>query len=233
MPLQPTLDQAHRDSRSRLYPSLTNPNWLILRRRRIIFQAGLSRLPERNLSVLDVGGSLQPYRILLGARVRRYLAVDRQITPLVNVAAAGEALPFRDEEFDFVICTQVLEYFPDPRQAASEIRRVLRKGGVAFLSAPAAFVRDHDKEYWRFLPEGLRYILKDFGAVEVLPEGNSLTGLFRTMNVFMASFMRPRFLLPVLQWTLVPSLNLAGHLLERLGGNNDLFAANFSVWARK
>lgn len=233
MPPQPTLDQVLRDSHSRLHPSLRNPNWLILRQRRKIFQAGLNRLPDRNLSVLDVGGRLQPYRVLLGARVTHYVAVDPQVTPLVNVAGVAEALPFRDEQFDFVICTQVLEYFPDPRQATSEIRRVLRKGGSAFLSAPAVFVRDSDKEYWRFLPEGLRYIFRDFESVEVLPEGNSLLGLFRTVNVFLVSFMKPRFLLPVLQWTLVPLLNLAGYLLEGLGGENDLFTANFSVWARK
>ncbi len=233
MPPQPTLDQVLRDSHSRLYPSLRDPNWLILRQRRKIFQAGLNRLPQSDLSVLDVGGRLQPYRVLLGPRVSRYISVDPQVTPLVNVAAAGEALPFRDEQFDFVICTQVLEYFPDPRQAASEIRRVLRKDGVAFLSVPSIFVRDNDKECWRFLPEGLRYILRDFEAVEVLPEGNSVTGLFRTLNVFLVFFMRPRFLVPVLQWTVVPSLNLAGRVFERLGGKNDVFAANFSAWARK
>ncbi len=233
MPPQPTLDQVLRDSHNRLHPSLRDPNWLILRQRRKIFQAGLNRLPDSNLAVLDVGGRLQPYRVLLGPRVRRYVSVDPQVTPLVNVAAAGEALPFRDEQFDFVICTQVLEYLPDPRQAASEIRRVLRRGGVAFLSAPSVFVRDNDQECWRFLPEGLRHILRDFEAVEVLPEGNSVTGLFRTLNVFLVFFMKPRFLVPVLQWTVVPSLNLAGWMLERLGGKNDVFAANFSAWARK
>ena len=233
MPPQLTLDQVLRDSRSRLYPSLRNPNWLILRERRRIFEAGLNRLPESNLAVLDVGGRLQPYRVLLGARVKQYVSVDLQLTPLVNIAAAGEALPFRDEQFDFVICTQVLEYLPDPRQAASEIRRVLRKGGIAFVSVPSVFVRDNDKEYWRFLPEGLRYILKDFQAVEIVPEGNSITGLFRTVNVFLVSLMKPRFLIPVLQWTLVPILNIAGWMLEKLGGKNDLFTANFSVWARK
>ncbi|MFZ3263881.1 MAG: class I SAM-dependent methyltransferase [Terriglobales bacterium] len=227
------MDQVLRDSHNRLHPSLRDPNWLILRQRRKIFQAGLNRLPDSNLAVLDVGGRLQPYRVLLGPRVRRYVSVDPQVTPLVNVAAAGEALPFRDEQFDFVICTQVLEYLPDPRQAASEIRRVLRRGGVAFLSAPSVFVRDNDQECWRFLPEGLRHILRDFEAVEVLPEGNSVTGLFRTLNVFLVFFMKPRFLVPVLQWTVVPSLNLAGWMLERLGGKNDVFAANFSAWARK
>jgi SAM-dependent methyltransferase len=233
MPPQLTLDQVLRESHRRLYPSLRNPNWLILRQRRKIFEAGLHRLPESNLFVLDVGGRLQPYRALLGARVNRHVSVDPQVTPLVNVAATGQALPFRDEQFDLVICTQVLEYLPDPRQATSEIRRVLRKGGIAFLSVPSVFVRDNDKECWRFLPEGLRYILRDFEAVEVLPEGNSVTGLFRTVNVFLVSLMKPRFLLPVLQWTLVPLLNLAGRVLEKLGGKNDVFTANFSVWARK
>jgi SAM-dependent methyltransferase len=233
MPPELKLNQALRDSRERLHPSLRNPNWLILRQRRKIFQAGLDRLPGRNCSVLDVGGRLQPYRALLGTRVDCYLAVDLQLAPLVDVAAAAEALPFRDEQFDFVICTQVLEYLPDPRLAASEMRRVLKRGGIAFLSAPSIFVRDNDKECWRFLPEGLRFILKDFEAVEVLPEGNSVTGLFRTVNVFLVYFMKPRFLLPALEWTVVPFLNIAGWLLEKLGGKSVVFAANFSVWARK
>jgi len=232
MPPPPTLDQVLRDGRSRLHPSLRNPNWLVLRQRRRIFAEGLNRLPESNLSVLDVGGRLQPYRGLLGARARRYLAIDLQITPLVNVAAAAEALPFRDEQFDFVICTQVLEYFPDPRKAVCEMQRVLRKGGLAFVSAPAVFLRDHEKEYWRFLPEGLRYLLCDFESVEVVAEGNSLTGLLRILNVFLVSFARPRFLAAVLQWTIVPCLNVAGFLFERMG-SNDALTGNFSVWARK
>ena len=233
MPAQPTLDQVLHAGRGRLRPSLRNPNWLVLRERRQIFRDGLRRLPAHNLSVLDVGGRLQPYRALLGERVRRYIAIDPQLTPLVNVAAVGEALPFRDEQFDFVICSQVLEYFPDPQQAACEIRRVLRKGGVAFVSAPSVFLRDNDKEYWRFLPEGLRYLFRDFETVEVMSEGNSVAGLFRTVNVLLASFMKPRFLVPVLEGTVIPSLNLAGYLLAKLGRGNDQFTANFSVWARK
>jgi len=233
MPPPLTLDDVLRDGRNRLNPSLRNPNWLVLRARRRIFQAGLDRLPPGDLSVLDIGGRLQPYRALLGNRVRQYVAVDPQITPLVNVAAIGESLPFRDSQFDFAICTQVLEYFPDPRLATAEIHRVLRKGGVAFVSAPAVFVQDNAHEYWRFLPEGLRYIFREFAEVEILPEGNSLTGLFRTINVFMTSFAKPRFLVPALEWTLVPALNLAGATLYRLGGTNRSFAANFSLWARK
>jgi hypothetical protein len=95
------------------------------------------------------------------------------------------------------------------------------------------FVPDNDKEYGRFLPEGLREIFKDFDAIEVILEGNSVAGFFRTVNVFLVSFARPRFLVPVLEWTVVPFLNLPGYLLAGLGRANDLFTANFSVWASK
>jgi len=183
--------------------------------------------------VLDIGGRLQPYRPLLGTRTKRYVAVDLQMTPLVNVGAAAEALPFQDAQFDFVICTQVFEYLPDPGQAVAEIKRVLRQGGVLFLSAPSVFLRDHDKEYWRFLPESLRYMLREFETVEVIPEGNSLTGFFRTCNVFLMAFFRPRLLGPVWQWTFVPFLNVVGCMLQKLGGQNTDFTANYSVWARK
>jgi SAM-dependent methyltransferase len=233
MPLPSALEQVQRESRERLHPSLRNPNWLILRRRRQIFEAGLDRLPGSALCVLDIGGRLQPYRPLLGARAKRYVAVDLQMTPLVNVGAAAEALPFRDGQFDFVICTQVVEYLPDPGLAVAEIKRVLRKGGILFLSAPSVFLRENNKEYWRFLPEGLRHLLREFGTVEVIPEGNSLTGFFRTCNVFLASFFRPRILAPLWQWTLVPFLNVAGGVVERIAGDNDQFTVNYSVWARK
>ena len=233
MPLPSSLEQAQRESRERLYPSLRNPNWLILRRRRQIFEAGLSRLPCDGLSVLDIGGRLQPYRPRLGARTKSYVAVDLRITPLVNVGAAAEALPFRDAQFDFVICTQVFEYLPDPGLAVAEIKRVLRKGGVLFLSAPSVFLRDNDKECWRFLPQGLRHLLREFESVEVTPEGNSLTGFFRTCNVFLMAFFRPKILGAVWQWTVVPFLNVAGWMLEKLAGQNDVFTANYSVWARK
>src|SRR6266446_3942136 len=233
MPLPSALEQVQRESRARLYPSLRNPNWLILRRRRQIFEAGLSRLPGSDLCVLDIGGRLQPYRPLLGTRTKNYVAVDLHMTPLVNVGAAAEALPFRDAQFDFVICTQVFEYLPDPRLAVAEVRRVLRRKGVLFLSAPSVFLRDNDKECWRFLPEGLRHLLREFETVEVIPEGNSLTGFIRTCNVFLMSFFRPRILAPLWRWTFVPFLNGVGYVLEKLAGQDDVFTANYSMWARK
>jgi SAM-dependent methyltransferase len=233
MPKPLTAEEVGTQSRERAAPSLRNPNWLVLRHRRRIFDEGIKQLPSSGLAVLDVGGRLQPYREALGARVETYLAVDPETNPLVSAAANAEALPFRDGQFDLVICTQVLEYVAEPVRAVAEIKRVLCKGGYAFISVPAVFIRDHEKEYWRFLPEGLRYLLRDFAAAEVVAEGNSVAGLCRTLNVFVVTFFRPKILAPLITWTAVPVLNLVGAVMENLGGENDYFTANFSVWARK
>jgi SAM-dependent methyltransferase len=227
------MEQIQLESRERLYPSIKNPNWLILRHRREIFKAGLDRLPASALCVLDIGGRLQPYRPLLGSRIEKYVAIDLQKASLVDVQAAAEALPFGDGHFDFVICTQVFEYLVDPKVAIGEIKRVLRKGGVLFLSAPSVFLRNNEKECWRFLPEGLRQLLREFETTEVVAEGNSLTGFLRTCNVFLMSFFRPRILAPLWRCTAVPFMNVAGYVLEPIAGNNQDFTANYSVWARK
>ena len=49
-----------------------------------------------------------------------------------------EALPFRDESFDVVMFTEVLEHIAikDPAEVLGEIRRVLRTGGQLILSTP-------------------------------------------------------------------------------------------------
>ncbi len=54
-----------------------------------------------------------------------------------RLALADSArLPFPDASFDRVFCIDAFEHFPDIGQAAREFRRVLRPGGVVFLSVP-------------------------------------------------------------------------------------------------
>jgi 2-polyprenyl-6-hydroxyphenyl methylase/3-demethylubiquinone-9 3-methyltransferase len=58
-----------------------------------------------------------------------------------NVAAAfaravGEKLPFTDDSFEAVVCSEVLEHVDDPRAVVAEASRVLRPGGVFVFSLP-------------------------------------------------------------------------------------------------
>src|SRR5215471_19542941 len=228
-----TLEFVNREGRNRLHPSLTNPSWLVLRRRREIFKDGIARREFQNLWVLDVGGRIQPYRPLLQGRIIRYLAVDMRRTPLVNVVGRAEQIPFGAEMFDLVICTQMLEYVSEPSVVIAETYRVLRPGGWLFMSVPSLALRDADEDCWRFLPAALRGLLRSFRDVEVVPEGGSVAGFFRTMNSGLNVLVRYPILRTIFQWTLCPLINLSGALLDRVApGKNDQFTTNYSVWAR-
>jgi|SRR5215831_3830722 len=218
----------------RLHPSLTNPNWLILVARRKRFERWLPQVPGSALHVLDVGGRIQPYRALLGNRCSQYIAVDLRPTPLVNVIGDARQLPFAGEQFDLVLCCQVLEYIPDPHTAIAEMHRCLKPGGSLLLSVPAVFPRDSDVEYWRFLPGAVRHLLADFSRVELAPEGNSVVGFLRTVSVCAVAFARPPVLGRLLSFTLVPLLNVLGSAAEMLLPSEDnRFTANFSAFAQK
>ncbi len=56
-------------------------------------------------------------------------------------------LPFKDESFDVVICSEVLEHIPDHLKAVNEIVRVLKAGKSLVVSVP------------RYLPERICWAL--------------------------------------------------------------------------
>jgi SAM-dependent methyltransferase len=53
-------------------------------------------------------------------------------------------IPFSDESFDLVFASHVLEYPEDDRKAMSEIRRILRKDGIAILPVPLIHKKTKD-----------------------------------------------------------------------------------------
>lgn len=118
---------ARKLSQALLYPKLRDPNFIVLRKRRRLFSQFAQGLPEHELTVLDLGGRLQPFRALIEDRLRFYVAIDPVLEGLLDVVAVGEKIPFQDESFELVICTQVLCYVSEPSQVISEIHRVLKK----------------------------------------------------------------------------------------------------------
>lgn len=55
-------------------------------------------------------------------------------------------LPYEDDKFDYILCNHVLEHIPDEKRALSELKRVLKPEGVAFLSVPIDFERANTLE---------------------------------------------------------------------------------------
>lgn len=84
-------------------------------------------------SVLDVGCDQAPLRALV-AQPQRYVGVDVLDSADVVVDLDREDLPFRDREFDTVVCTDVLEHLERCHAVFDELCRVA--SGHIIVSLP-------------------------------------------------------------------------------------------------
>jgi ubiquinone/menaquinone biosynthesis C-methylase UbiE len=55
------------------------------------------------------------------------------------LASSINRLPFKDNFFDLIVCSEILEHIPDHRQAVAEVVRVLKPGGDMVVSVPRFF----------------------------------------------------------------------------------------------
>lgn len=95
---------------------------------------------EELTNVLHVAPE-DPVRRVLARAAQNYVATDlvRGLSSYAgSLSAASDltCLPFRDDSFDLVVASHVLEHISGDRIAAREVYRVLRPGGVALLPVP-------------------------------------------------------------------------------------------------
>ena len=149
-------------------------------------RAVLRRLRDRLLLPEARSGQEQWQRVPLIAAVDRHIASldppSRSAVEISGDAHAGRpwkrfrslSYPEFDlcaplverDEFDVVICEQVIEHVPDPCAAAENLRRLCVPGGHVIVSTPF-LIRVHElwgmQDYWRFTPRGLRTLLERAG----------------------------------------------------------------------
>ena len=86
------------------------------------------------------------------------------------IQGTGHTLPFADNSFDHVICSEVLEHIPEYASFLQEIQRVLKPGGLFAVSVP------------RFFPEWVCWKLSD--AYHAMEGGH--------MRIFRATQLKQR-----------------------------------------
>lgn len=72
------------------------------------------------------------------------------LDPQAVIKSRGENLPYESCSFDFVLCAQVLEHVKEPVAIMEEINRVLKKGGICYITAPnyLSFKENHYRVPW-------------------------------------------------------------------------------------
>jgi SAM-dependent methyltransferase len=64
-----------------------------------------------------------------------YVTTDLN-SPLADVKADICNLPFKNDEFDMILCNHVLEHIPDDTKAMQELYRVMNVGGIGIIQIP-------------------------------------------------------------------------------------------------
>ncbi len=130
-------------------------------------------------------------------------------------------IPFKDEKFDSIICSDVLEHLQDAAKAISEMHRILKKDGVALINIPFMYgLHEEPYDFARYT----KHQIKNFSDVNGLtilkccPYGS-------VIDMFEHSSIRLIKLLPlgstlarIFVTLLMPSINFIFH--KRAERNN-------------
>ena len=213
-------------------PSLRDFAYLDNRRRVQLIAEEAAKLHPQLRNLLDVGGRGKPYACFFAGRVANHYVLDVEAARSVDVVGDARVMPFSDASIDVVLITQVLEHIPDPIAVIGEIRRVLKPAGTLLLSVPSIFPQHGSPgDYWRYMPQGLQWILRDFQSVTVRGEAGTVPSIFLVVNVYLQLLTGPwPWLQGLLRWTICPLNNIAGLLAGKVY-RGDQFASNYFVVA--
>lgn len=161
---------------------------------------------EKGSKILDAGCGSQQYRKFCGHLI--YYAQDfgkYEIDKADSFTASEEKYKYgkidyvgdiwdikeKDDTFDAILCTEVLEHIPYPEKTLWEFARLLKPGGILILTFPSNSLRHMDPYYFAsgYSDRYIEYFLPKMGLeIEQLnPNGNYykwlMVELYRTMSI--------------------------------------------------
>jgi SAM-dependent methyltransferase len=132
--------------------------------------------------VLEVGVSTLYSRQKL-MQFESYVTVDLNKIAKPSIVGDAHRLPLADKTFDTILIFEVLEHCPEPALVLNECRRVLVEMGHLFLSTRFLYPQhDAPYDYFRFTEESLRYLLRDWKSVSIVPLGNRWSTIFDLLS---------------------------------------------------
>jgi SAM-dependent methyltransferase len=124
----------------------------------------------------------------------------------VSIRLDVHALPFKDESFDTILITEVLEHLANPGVALREIRRVLRYDGDVILTVPFIWgLHEIPFDFYRYTEFGLCHLLQDAGLdlIYIQRRGDFIgvcLALSTNFHANIVEYLRRKMLLLPLSW---------------------------------
>ena len=156
-------------------------------------------LPTLEGKVLDVGCGEMPFRFALTGDVQ-YTGIDVAAADSFGMTRDGSIqlfdgrqIPFPDDYFHHVLCTEVLEHAEYPEMLMAEVYRVLKPGGSLILTVPfSARVHHAPYDFHRFTAYRLAQLLSPFDRYDIAARGNDIATIANKLIVLSIVLLRPR-----------------------------------------
>jgi SAM-dependent methyltransferase len=98
----------------------------------------------------------------------RFMCVDIEPGPGVDLVADAHNMHMvQSDSVDCVVTVSTLEHVRYPQKVMKEILRILKPGGILYVSVPFMFPFHSDPhDFYRFSSDGIRILCEDFECVE-------------------------------------------------------------------
>lgn len=151
-------------------------------------------------NLLDVGCGNKPYESLFEGKISSYTGCDvvQSSMSKVDVICEATSLTFKENQFDTVFSTQVIEHVSDPFKMLEEIYRVLRPGGTLIISAPFCWeLHEEPYDFYRYSKYGLKAMIESrgFEVKSLKANGGKWAAIGQlNINIIYSAFGRKSFL---------------------------------------
>jgi len=163
----------------KIYMLLTPPSFMFLQRGEDRLEHFLKEQYSNieNPFIVDIGAGAKRWQNVMSVDIYNYNGVD--------YCAYAERLPFKDNSVDMLISLSAIEHFKSMRNVYEEFMRVIKPGGIIFISAPFIYpFHAEPSDYHRWSANGLR---DDFNCIEEIESGGYV-GPHSAMHAVLSSY---------------------------------------------